>query len=143
MPGLGSGYSKAGAVQQRAVGASVPHTQLGTNSWGPKAWQLCLRTCRVGLQTSGAAKITRGCEGFGQRAQTENGSFGRQGSGEREGEIPGSFSCSQLSLCSGKDSCCLQWTLAPRYTQSRGNLFLVLTKVLVKKKRLERQLLPV
>lgn len=80
------------------MGAFAAHTQLGTNSWGPKAWQLCLKTSGVGLQANGAAKITRGRERLREsstgreqhraargllRVLTKT--SGGQGSGEREG----------------------------------------------------------
>lgn len=56
MPGLGSGYSKAGAFQEGAVGASAAPHSAGDKLMGPKS----LKTSGVGLQTSRAAKITRG-----------------------------------------------------------------------------------
>lgn len=55
----------------------LPHTSVETNYWSPKAWQLCLGTSGVGVQTRGAAKITEGWEGFGKEA----GSSPRAGEG--------------------------------------------------------------
>lgn len=136
----------------------LPSAQLGTNSQCPSLKkenrQLCLKTSHLerGFKTAeqpkspGFVKVfSKGARGEHKAARrlarmlTKTGSpyefsmpstyFG-EGDRWRKGRCDelDSFSCLQLYILFRKSGCCLRRALAPGYTQSRGNLFLVSMK---------------
>lgn len=58
VPGMAPGTLRLKPFRKGLWVPLLPHTQLGTDSWGLKGWQLCLRASGVGMQMRGAAQIT-------------------------------------------------------------------------------------